>query len=186
MARKPRLQIPGGFYHVTTRSIDGRPVLRRDKERRLLLALLTDVAQRFEWLCHVYCLMNTHYHLLVETPKPNIASGMQRLNGLFAQTFNRQHRRSGHVFERRYHGEPLERDAHLLEVVRYIVLNPVRAGLCEAPEEWPWSSYRATVGAEPCPPFLTVSTVLGLFGHDAATSAREYAAFVTARLGAAD
>ena len=176
MARKPRLQIPGGFYHVTTRSIDGRPVLRRDKERRLLLALLT----------HVYCLMNTHYHLLVETPKPNIASGMQRLNGLFAQTFNRQHRRSGHVFERRYHGEPLERDAHLLEVVRYIVLNPVRAGLCEAPEEWPWSSYRATVGAEPCPPFLTVSTVLGLFGHDAATSAREYAAFVTARLGAAD
>ena len=103
--------------------------------------------ERFNWLCHAYCLMTNHYHLMVETPDGNLAKGMRQLNGVYTQRINRRHRRSGHVFQGRYTAVLSKCDAHLLELARYVVLNPVRAGMVDA-QAWRWSSYRATTGEE--------------------------------------
>jgi putative transposase len=163
VSRPPRSQIPGGVYHVTTRGVRRLPIFLDDRDRRRFLSIVAAVVKRYDWICHAYCLMTTHYHLLVTTPKPNIACGMQRMNGLYAQGFNRRHEEVGHVFERRYHARLVEDDGGLLGVARYIVWNPVHAGLCRHPREWEWSSYRATVGLAPAPDLLAVETVLDLF-----------------------
>jgi putative transposase len=122
-------------------------VFRGVADRRIFLALLGTVVERFSWQCLTYCLMDNHYHVLVRTPEPNLGAGMQRLNGRYAQDFNRRHRRSGHLWEQRYGSVLLEADAHLAQAIGYIALNPVRAGLCERPEDWPWSAHRALAGA---------------------------------------
>lgn len=114
-------------------------------------------------LCHAYCLMPNHYHLLVETPRANLDDAMQRLNGTYAMRFNRHHERTGHVFQGRYGSKLITDDDYALTVVQYIAANPVQAGLCDAPEEWPWSSYAATAGLAAPQPFLT-SRVIGWFG----------------------
>ena len=110
--------------------------------------------------------MPNHFHLMVETPEPTRSAGMRHLMGSLAQRFNERYDGSGHVFQGRYRAETVEREGHFAEVPRYIVLNPVRAGLCEKPEEWRWSSYRATAGLVPAPDFLTTETVLGTFAND--------------------
>ena len=154
----------GGLYHVTSRSVDRRAIFRRNRECVLLLDIFGNVVARFGWKCLGFCVMTNHYHLLFQTPQPNIAAGMCRLNGEFAQIYNRRHGRTGHVFERRYRSELIERDSHLLEACRYVVLNPVRAGMCERPEDYDWSSFGATIGGKECPPFLAVGALLDLFG----------------------
>lgn len=116
------------------------------------------------WRCHAYCLLTNHYHLLIETPEPTLADGMHCLNGRWARWFNKRYSRVGHVFQGPYGAECVSTDEHLLELFRYISLNPVRAGLCEAPEDWPWSSFAATVGLAEPPSFLTLSLVESLFG----------------------
>ena len=163
MSRPPRSQIPGGIYHVTTRGVRRLPIFLDRKDRRRFLRIIAAVVEEFRWICHAYCLMTNHYHLLVTTPKPNIARGMERLNGLYAQGYNHKHEEVGHVFHRRYHSPLVESEAHLLETVRYIVRNPVRAGICPHPGDWEWSSYRATLGLAPAPRFLAVETVLDFF-----------------------
>jgi REP element-mobilizing transposase RayT len=181
VARPPRIQIAGGLYHVTARSVDRRAIFGRRKECALLLDLLAEAVSRFEWECISFCVMTNHYHALIRTPAPNIADGMCRLNGQFAQTYNRRHGRTGHVFERRYHAELIRREGHLLEACRYIALNPVRAGMCDRPEDYEWSSFAAAIGRKPCPPFLGVASLIGLFGTD--SGARERLdAFVHDRL----
>ena len=122
--------------------------------------------------------MDNHYHLVIETPEANLSAGMQRLNGTYAQRFNQRHGRSGHLFQGRFHAALLDREAHLLETCRYVVLNPVRAGACAEPIAWPWSSYRATAGFSPRPSFLTVSWIHSLFGRDTSRAIRAYRAFV--------
>jgi putative transposase len=126
--------------------------------------------------------MDNHYHLVLETPEANLGAGMQQLNSSFAQLFNKKHDRSGHLWERRYHAALLTTDAHLAEASRYVVLNPVRAGLCELPEEWPWSSYGATAGVAPCPSFLAVERVLAQLGLDRTAGETAYRDFVLDRL----
>jgi putative transposase len=128
-------------------------------------SILREVVERFGWRCHTYCLMPNHYHLLVETPAPNLSAGMQRLNGLYAQWFNHLHGFTGHVFERRFFSRPVDATYDLIELVRYIVLNPVRARLCKDASEWNWSSFRALVGDGPRAPFLTTEWVLSQFGR---------------------
>jgi hypothetical protein len=124
--------------------------------------------------------MGTHHHLTVRLTRPNLALGMQELHSAYARCFNERHGRRGHVFSERYEPVLLETDAHLLWAHRYVVRNPVEAGLCTTPADWRWSSYRATVGLAPRPPLLTVEPLLQLFGPQRRAARARYCAFVAA------
>jgi putative transposase len=164
MARPLRIQFPGALYHVTSRGNARAPIFEGDADRRLLLRILGEVVEACRWVCHAFCLMTNHYHLLLETPEANLSRGMRQLNGLYTQRFNRAHERVGHILQGRFGAVLVERDAHLLELARYVVLNPVRAGLVDAAETYPWSSLRATLGIAPAPTWLTTRPLLARFG----------------------
>jgi putative transposase len=178
VGRHPRLQIAGGFYHVTSRGNAGASIFADDLDRRAFLDRLGRSVSRFDWTCFAYCLMGNHFHLAIETPEANIAQGMHALNRWYAQRFNWRHDRTGHLFGAPYHTELIERESHFLEVSRYVVRNPVRAKLCRRPEDWPWSSYRATVGLAPSLPWLGTAELLEVFGRVAERARDEYRAFV--------
>jgi putative transposase len=176
--RAPRLQIPGAAYHVTARAVAGRSLFQADGDWDHLLTLLAKVVDRHDWVCGAYCLMTTHYHVVIRTPEADLARGIQSLNACYAQEFNRRHRLEGHVFLRRYQSVLIEREAHLLELCRYLALNPVRAGLCLRAEDWPWSSYSALLSLRAPPPFLSSGWLLELFGRDRQSARRRLRAFV--------
>lgn len=183
MARPLRLEFPGALYHVTARGNGRQPIFVDDADRERFLAVLGSTAARYHVLCHAYCLMGNHYHALLETPEGNLSRAMRQLNGVYGQGFSRRHRRPGHVLQGRFHAQVVDRDAYLREVCRYIVLNPVRAGFVAHPELWPWSSYRATAGEAPVPPWLTVDWLLSLGDSPArAIAERRYRQFVDAGL----
>ena len=183
MARPMRLQFPGGIYHVTARGNEEKPIFADDADCDAFLHVLTSAVARYHILCHAYCLMGNHYHLLLETPDANLSHAMRQLNGVYSQGFNRRHGRTGHLLRGRFHAVVVQRDAHLREVSRYIVLNPVRAGLVADAAEWRWSSYCATVGDSPVPAFLTADWVLALSGIAERMGAqRAYRTFVRAGL----
>ena len=142
MARFLRGDLPDGVYHVTARGVNRTPIFLDDDDRRLFLRLLAESVGRFGWHCHAFCLMGTHYHLVVETLRVGLSAGLHRLNGLYAQEFNRRHRRTGHLFGGRFHAWLLDDEDHFRETCRYVVLNPVRAGLCRKASEWRWSAIR--------------------------------------------
>jgi putative transposase len=174
MARPLRIQIAGGFFHVTARGNRRQPIFMDDVDLERFLAILAAVAARYGWRIHAYCLMGNHYHLLVETPAPNLSAGFHRLNFLYAQWFNRRHGVDGHLFQGRFHSVLIQTQEHLVELARYIVLNPVRAGLCRHPGQWRWSSYRAVAGQAPPAPFLTVAWILDQFGETSASARFAY------------
>ena len=147
MARPLRIEYDGALYHITSRGNERKAIFRDDEDRIGFLEALQKVNERFNWICHAYCLMNNHYHLIVETPDGNLSKGMRQLNGVYTQYFNRKHHRVGHIFQGRYKSILMEKESYLLEVGRYVVLNPVRAKAVKKPEDWNWSSYRSTVGA---------------------------------------
>jgi putative transposase len=131
--RSPRSDLPDGVYQVTSRGVDGCPIFRDDEDRRSFLRVFADTVTRFRWRCHAFCLMGTHYHLVVETTRSRLSAGVHRLNGLHAQRFNRRHGRRGHLFGDRFAAWLVETDEHLRAACRYTVENPVRAGLASAP-----------------------------------------------------
>jgi putative transposase len=178
MPRAPRLELPGGMYHLGTRGNRRCPIFLDDEDRVRFLQLLERVVKRSNWTCHAYCLMTNHYHLLIELHEPSLADGMQMLNGRYARNFNEKYGLRGHLFEKRYYDELIDDDVHLLQLSRYIVQNPVRAAICERAGDWQWSSYAAMVGRAPAAPFLTVEALLGMFGRSSAASAARYADFV--------
>jgi len=178
MARPLRINIPGGIYHVIARGNDREQIVRDDIDRQRFLQVLARVVDRFSWLCHAYSLLDNHYHLVVETPLPNLPGGMRQLNGRHAQSFNVRHQRTGHLFESRYRSILVEKETYLLELCRYVVLNPVRARLCQAPHEWPWSSYNASAGLETAPPLLAFGELLALFGIEPGHAVRSFRDFV--------
>jgi REP element-mobilizing transposase RayT len=178
VARALRLEFPGALYHVTSRGNAGAHIFLDDTDRRFFLGLLARVVGRFAWVLHAFCLMGNHYHLVLETPRPNLSRGMRSLNSVYAQAFNRRRGRRGHVFQGRFHAVLVEREGHLLELTRYVVLNPVRARLVSAAADWPWSSYRAAVGAAPCPPYLTLDWILAQFADERARGQERYRRFV--------
>jgi REP element-mobilizing transposase RayT len=178
MPRPPRDDFPGAIWHLITRGVRKEPIFLDERDYQVFLLLLEEVVERFGWICHAYCLMPNHYHLLVETPRANLSDGMERLNGRYAQYFNFRHNVEGHVFERRFRSIRVKGEAHLLELSRYIVLNPVRAGLCRNAAGWRWSSYCAAVGTVPRPKFLTVDWLMGLFGDDPNSAREGYLRFV--------
>ena len=146
MARPLRIEFPGALYHVTARGDRQEPIYEDDDDRKVFLDLLGKVIVEWNWVCQAYCMMGNHYHLLVETPDGNLAKGMRQLNGVYTQLSNRRHQRVGHLFQGRYKAILVDRDEYLLELGRYVVLNPVRARLVKRVEDWPWSSYRSMVG----------------------------------------
>lgn len=178
MSRPLRIEFPGAIYHVTSRGNARQRIYRDDGDRERFLSILAHVVDRYAWLCHAYCLMDNHYHLLVETPKPNLSLGMRQLNGLYTQAHNRRHRRVGHVFQGRFKAILVEKEAHLLELCRYVVLNPVRAKVVKHPRQWKWCSYRATAGEMDVPAVLSVDWILGQFGESVQEAQRRYRAYV--------
>jgi REP element-mobilizing transposase RayT len=184
MARPLRIEFPGAHCHVTSRGDRREAIYEDDEDRVAFLDVLGAVVTDFEWQCLAYCLMTNHYHLFVQTAHGNLSKGMRQLNGVFTQWSNRRHRRSGHLFQGRYKGILVDSDSYFREVSRYVVLNPVRAGMVADPADWPWSSYRATAGLESPPSWLAVDAVLAAFGRKRAEVQEGYRRFVLAGIGA--
>jgi REP element-mobilizing transposase RayT len=178
MARPLRLEFSGAVYHITARGNAGEPIYADDRDRQHFVDLFAKEIAQQRWLCYAWCLMDNHYHLLFETPEPNLIAGMRRLTQVYTQSFNRRHRRTGHVLQGRYKSIMVEKQSHLLELCRYVVLNPVRANIVKTAEQWPWSSYHATVGISPAPAWLQVSWVLSNFAADHNAARAAYHRFV--------
>jgi putative transposase len=166
MPRKPRTHLAEGTYHVTSRGNRRQLIFLDDGDRRFFLALLDRVVRHLPWRLHGYCLLETHYHLVIEASVAHLSAGMWRLNGTYAQCFNSRHGLDGHLFQGRFYAGAVEADGHLLELTRYLALNPVRAGLCSGPAGWPWSSYAALAGLRTAEPFLRIDRVLRSFSAD--------------------
>lgn len=179
MARERRIEVAGGFYHVSSRGNRGCTVFEDDYERRAFLSILSIAATRWRWTCHAFVLMSNHFHLLIRLELDGLSDGMQFLNGSFARLSNRRHGYVGqHLFRNRFWSELITNDVHLREAARYIVLNPVRAGLCSAPEDWRWSSYRPCAGLDFAPRFLASNDHLRLFADNPSAARRAYRSFV--------
>jgi REP element-mobilizing transposase RayT len=174
------MEVAGGLYHVTSRGDRHEDIFLDDGDRLLWLDILSHTCARFNWTCHAWCQMTNHYHLVVETAKANLSSGMRQLNGVYTQASNRKHGNCGHVFQGRYKAILVERDGYLLELARYVVLNPVRAGIVRDAGDWPWTSYQAIIGRVTPPAWLHTDWILGQFStrHDIAVA--RYIDFVRA------
>ncbi|TGN38852.1 REP-associated tyrosine transposase [Marinobacter confluentis] len=179
MARTLRLEFEGALYHITSRGNRRETIYETPDDRERFLEILGGVREKYNWLCHAYCLMGNHYHLLIETPEANLSKGMRQLNGVYTQCFNKAHARVGHVFQGRYKAILVEKETYLLELARYIVLNPVRAGMVSSPSEWPWSSYRATAGEIPPLDYLSTDWLLSVFGVIKSQAQIAYVDFVS-------
>ena len=178
MARPLRLEFAGALYHVTSRGDRREAVYLDDGDRQGWLEVLATVCHRFSWVVHAYCQMTNQYHVLVETRDGNLSGGMRQLNGLYSQRFNRCHSLVGHLFQGRYKAILVQKEAYLLELSRYVVLNPVRARMVEQPDAWPWSSYRATTGLGKAPAWLDTDWLLAQFGPNRKAATEAYRAFV--------
>jgi len=178
MTRPLRLEFPGALYHVTSRGDRQEAIYECDEDRILYIDVLKEVYVRYRWRIHAYCLMNNHYHLLIETPDANLSKGMRHLNGVYTQRYNTKQHRVGHVFQGRYKAILVQKDSYLLELARYIVLNPVRARMVRAAKDWPWSSFLATAGQVKAPEWLYTDWLLSVFSKQRAAAIRHYKQFV--------
>lgn len=183
MSRPLRIEWPGGLYHVTSRGNRREPIVDDDEDRLAWVAVLGNACLRFNWRLHAWCLMDNHYHLLLETPEANLSHGMRHLNGVWSQAFNRRHGRVGHVFQGRFKAVMVERESYLLEVARYVVLNPVRARMVDDAAQYAWSSYRATAALEAAPQWLTTGWLLRQFSARRAQAVARYVDHVRAGAG---
>lgn len=177
MARPLRIEFPGALYHVTSRGDNKCTIFTNTKDRNRFLSIYSEICTRLQWVTYAWCLMGNHFHLVVETPEPNLSEGMRVLNGTYTQYFNRAHGRTGHLFQGRFHSILVDRNPYLLEVIRYVVLNPVRAGLATSPHEWPWSSFRATAGLETAPDWLDTDFTLDAVAERKGTREQKQAFF---------
>ncbi len=183
MTRPLRLEFPGALYHVTSRGDRRMSIYIDDYDRERWLQILQLVCRRFNFCVYAYCQMGNHYHLVLETTDGNLAQGMRQLNSLYSQEFNRRHQLVGHVFQGRYKAILVQRSCYLLELSRYVVLNPVRAGIVEDPAEWTWSSFRAIIGDCIAPGWLDVDWLLAQFGSERTGAIASYREFVLAGVG---
>ncbi len=183
MSRPLRIDLAGGVYHVTARGDQRGAIYFADADRRAWLDVLGEVCERYGWRCHAWCQMTNHYHLLIETPEGNLSHGMRQVNGVYTQYVNRAYRRVGHLFQGRYKAILVEKEAYLLEVARYVVLNPVRAFMVDTVGEWPWSSYSAMVRHTAVASWMERDWLLGQFGMTRSAAIAAYADFVRAGVG---
>ena len=178
MTRPLRLEFPGAVYHVTARGNRHASIFLDDADRRAWLSILGLTCERFNYSVHGYCQMTNHFHLLVETIDGALARGMRYLNGVYSQQVNRRHGLSGHLFQGRYHAVLVQKDKHLLELARYIVLNPVRAHMVDHAEQWRWSSYHATLGKIRHREWFDRTWLIEQFGSSTISAADSYRGFV--------
>lgn len=186
MARPIRIEFPGAVYHITSRGNAKQSIFNNTEDRIHFLFLLEQVVHRYNWQCHAYCLMGNHFHLLLETLDPSLSSGMRQLNGSYTQAYNRKYKTVGHLFQGRYKSILIEKEAYLLELSRYIVLNPVRALIVSDPANYRWSSYAATAGLTEMPPFLNPNWILSHFSSNQNAARSEYIQFVKSGIGLSD
>jgi REP element-mobilizing transposase RayT len=180
MARQLRIQFKKALYHIINRGNERRMIFLDEADRIKYLNILHATIARFNWLCHVYCLMGNHYHLMIETPDANLAIGMKYLNQVYSQFFNWKYNRVGQVFQGRYKSYIIQKETYLLHCCRYIILNPWEAKLVGHPGEWKWSSYAATAGLVKPPAFLDSKWVLEIFGSDVNRAREFYIKFIEA------
>ena len=178
MSRPLRLEFSGALYHVTSRGNERKVIYLEDSDFEIFLNLLNTVCSRYNWVIHAYCLMSNHYHLLVETPDANLSKGMRQLNGVYTQSINRKYNRVGHLLQGRYKAILVDKDAYLLELCRYIVLNPVRVRMVDTPDEWQWSSWHCMVGKQASPNWLATDALLTYFDKKYSVAIAEYIHFV--------
>jgi putative transposase len=178
MARPLRIEFEGAVYHITSRGNDRAKIFFTDMDRMAFLELLGEAVDRFSWTCHAYCLMTNHYHLVIETPNANLSRGMRHINGVYTQRINKLNKRSGHLLQGRFKSILVEKEAHLLELARYVVLNPVRTKMVRSAKDWRWSSYRATAGLADAPGFLTTDWILSQLDRSRSKAQHAYRKFV--------
>jgi REP-associated tyrosine transposase len=178
MPRQARCPLEPGFYHLTSRGNRGAQLFGGERDRAVFCGLVARAAQPQAFGVRAYCLMSTHYHLLVETQTAEISAAMRDVNGIYARWFNKEHGLRGHLFEERFHSKHVADDWHMLEVLRYLALNPVRAALAVTPAEWRWGSFAAVMGHTRPPPFLDIRWTLRLFSKDDTAARRRFSAFV--------
>ena len=183
MARPLRIEYAGAVYHITARGDRQEDIYLSDEDHLRWLSVLSQVCERFNWRCHAWCQMTNHYHLVVETVEGNLSKGMRQLNGVYTQDHNRRHKRVGHVFQGRYKAILVDADSYLLELSRYVVLNPLRAGMVRNPGQWRWSSYRSMVGKAEVPDWLETDWLLACFGKQRKRATEKYIEFVKAGKG---
>lgn len=179
MARPLRIEYARAVYHVTSRGNARKKIFADNQDREIFIAALGAVVKRYNWLCHAYCLMDNHYHLMIETPDANLSIGMRQLNGIYTQKYNRRHKRPGHIFQGRFKAILVDKENYLLELCRYVVLNPLRARMVETPKQWTWSSYRATAGLDKKADYLATDWVLGMFSDERKKAQKRYRRFIT-------
>lgn len=169
---------PGALYHVYVRGNGCQPIYLDDNDKYKFSEILQKILNRLKWKCYALCLMDTHYHLFIETPEMNLSKGMQSLNGIYAQYFNKHHDLVGHVFQGRYNAIVVDGENYFLKLCRYIVLNPVKAGIVEKPEDYLWSSYRQMVGIDESMPFIKTVALQKHFESSSGTAGENFRKFV--------
>jgi REP element-mobilizing transposase RayT len=183
MARPARIEFPGALYHVTSRGIERRDIFRDDADRRRFLTVLSEAVDRFGWIVSAYVLMSNHFHLLFELTLPTLSRGMQWLNSKYAQAFNKRYGRVGHLIQSRPDARLIQKETYFLNVLRYVVLNPVRANMVVKPDEYEWSSYRATAGLVDGPEWLSADEILKNFGEYRDVARQRYQRYVMDGIG---
>lgn len=181
MARPLRLSFQGATYHITVRGNAKRIIFYTDKDRSHFLSLLRKTTEQYRWRVFAYCLMGNHYHLFIETTQANISQSMHFLNAKYAKFFNRTHNKVGHVFQGRYKAKLVDTEAYALELIRYIILNPVRAGKVRRPSQWPWSSYNATIARQLT--FIEQSWILNQFSASEFEARQEFMYYIYDGIG---
>ncbi len=184
MARPLRLDHPGAIWHITARGIERRSIFADDEDRARFIELLGSAVEVHLWNLHAWVLMGNHYHLLLDTPEANLSQGMRQLGGIYSQRFNHRHDRVGPLFQGRYKAILVERESHLLELARYLVLNPVRAGIVRGARDYRFSSYKETAGLKAPASWLEVDWTLSQFGRRRSDAQRRYRQFVSEGRGA--
>jgi REP-associated tyrosine transposase len=183
MARPLRIETPDGTYHAWNRGVNRADIVFDDRDREIFVALLQEVVRRFGWIVHQFVLMTNHFHLVLSTPDPTLSRGMKWFQQKFAQHINRRYDRCGPLFQGRFKAQLVEKGPYLLELLRYVALNPVRAGMVQRPEEYRWSSYRWLAGFEQAPKWFKPGPMLDTFGTDRPSQLREFRKFVEAGAG---
>jgi putative transposase len=178
MGRPLRIEYPDAFYHITARGNERQNIFRSNRDRERFLGYFDSATERYKAIIHAYCLMDNHYHLLLQTPGGNLSQIMHHINGAYTNYFNKKRERSGHLFQGRYKALLVDIDEYAQELSRYIHLNPVRAGMIENPEQFKWTSYRYYIGLKESPKWLFTDFILNLFNRNASTAKNQYRMFV--------
>ena len=182
MARSLRIEYPGAYYHITSRGNERKAIFKNKSDRNKFLTYLKSAYLRYGAIIHVFCLMDNHYHLLLQTPRGNLAQIMRHVNGAYTTYFNIKHKRRGHLFQGRYKAILVDADAYAAELSRYIHLNPVRSGMVDKPEKYSWASYPYYIGKKKKPDWLSLDFILEYFEHTKLSAEKNYAHFVLAKM----